>query len=69
MRDRFTCTDEEDIRYVEDFIAAADAEDNVTVPNLCQFIWCLDEFTGVCWHSGIGQTPQVTDLVKNSDLR
>jgi hypothetical protein len=29
---------------------------------LCQVFWLLNNITGIYWHIGIGQTPQVTDL-------
>ena len=35
---------------------------NVSI--LCHVNWLLDDITGVYWHIGIGQTPQVTDLNK-----
>ena len=34
------------------------------VPNLCHASCHLLAFTGVYWHIRIGQTPQVTDLIK-----
>ena len=35
------------------------------VPNLCHASCHLLAFTGNYWHISVGQTPQVTDLIKN----
>jgi len=37
------------------------------VPDLCHASCHLPAFTGVYWHLCVGQTPQVTDLIKNKN--